>query len=184
MDERKLFDRWANDYDDYVRKRHEEAYKEIERLLEKLEWKGKILDIGAGTGRITNYLIKLGADVTALDFSARMLHKNPSKQKICADAHFLPFHKNTFEITFAENTLRYIRKWRKVIQEMVRVAERSVVIVESRPPKEEKIELPDRIRKIASLIARIAVNEITEELPGSKIVQTKLVDIIIALKCS
>jgi ubiquinone/menaquinone biosynthesis C-methylase UbiE len=182
LEERNLFDRWANDYDDFIRKRHEESYKEVEYLLEKLDWRRNVLDIGAGTGRITNYIIKLGADVTALDFSTKMLHKNPSKQKICADAHFLPFHENTFDITFAENTLRYIQKWRKVIEEMVRVAKESVVIVETKPPKAEKIELPNRIRKIASLITRIAVKEITNELPDSQIIQTKLVDIVIASK--
>jgi len=36
-------------------------------------FKGKILEIGAGTGRITIPLLKKGLDVTALDISSRML---------------------------------------------------------------------------------------------------------------
>ncbi|MFH1656720.1 MAG: class I SAM-dependent methyltransferase [Candidatus Nealsonbacteria bacterium] len=56
-------------------------------------FKGKILEIGAGTGRITIPLLEKGADVTALDISSNMLKileekaekKNIKTKTICAD---------------------------------------------------------------------------------------------------
>jgi len=56
-------------------------------------FKGKILEIGAGTGRITIPLIKQGLDVTALDIAPKMLEILREKSKkenvkiktICAD---------------------------------------------------------------------------------------------------
>jgi SAM-dependent methyltransferase len=56
-------------------------------------FKGKILEIGAGTGRITIPLLKQGLDITALDIAHRMLQilkekakkENLSVKTICAD---------------------------------------------------------------------------------------------------
>jgi len=55
------------------------------------KFKGKILEIGAGTGRITIPLVKAGYDVTALDLAPKMLKILDKKAKqekirtICAD---------------------------------------------------------------------------------------------------
>mgnify|MGYP001073404017 CR=1 FL=1 len=56
-------------------------------------FKGKILEIGAGTGRITIPLLRQGLDITALDIAPRMLKilkektkkENLSVKTICAD---------------------------------------------------------------------------------------------------
>jgi SAM-dependent methyltransferase len=56
-------------------------------------FKGKILEIGAGTGRITIPLLKQGLDITALDIAPKMLQilkekakkENLSVKTICAD---------------------------------------------------------------------------------------------------
>lgn len=54
-------------------------------------FKGKILEVGAGTGRITIPLLKKGLNVTALDLSPKMLAGLKSKAKdlkvktVCAD---------------------------------------------------------------------------------------------------
>ena len=41
----------------------------------------KVLEVGAGTGRLTMRLVKLGADVTALDVSEKMLEEIKKKLK-------------------------------------------------------------------------------------------------------
>ena len=40
---------------------------------------GKILDLGCGTGRTSNFLYKLGHDVTAIDYSPEMIKKAKEK---------------------------------------------------------------------------------------------------------
>lgn len=91
-------------------------YDEKEKFLDSFE-KGKvlpllgdikdikILDVGAGTGRLAIKLHKLGAKVTALDISPQMLsvlaRKNKEVQTVVADADNLPFGAEAFDIVVA-----------------------------------------------------------------------------------
>src|SRR3989344_8317006 len=66
----------------------------------------KILDIGAGTGRLSVLLANRGARVTALDVSPKMLEKikkakNQEIKIVIGDAENLPFADNTFDIVVA-----------------------------------------------------------------------------------
>lgn len=73
-------------------------------LLNELKEK-RVLDVGAGTGRMSVQLQKLGADVTALDLSVQMLaalsKKNPNIKTIIGDAESLPFANNHFDLVTA-----------------------------------------------------------------------------------
>src|SRR3989344_8275246 len=57
----------------------------------------KVLDVGAGTGRLSLPLANRGASVTALDVSPKMLAliKNTSVTTVVGDAESLPFDNGT-----------------------------------------------------------------------------------------
>src|SRR3989338_2646430 len=77
---------------------------ELIPLLGALAYK-KILDVGAGTGRLSLPLANRWASVTALDVSPKMLElvkkKNSKIITVVGDAESLPFEKETFDIVTA-----------------------------------------------------------------------------------
>lgn len=89
----------------------------------------KILDVGAGTGRLAIPLARRGAAVTACDISKEMLArlKNKIKTKIKnleiveGDAEVLPFADQTFDIVVAAFLLVHIKDPRRVFDEVYRV---------------------------------------------------------------
>ncbi len=91
----------------------------------------RALDLCCGTGDIAFALARAGADVTGLDFSARMLevaqHKN-SKLKAQnlkfqqGDAEQLPFPDNSFDAVTMGYGLRNLSSWEAGLREMIRVA--------------------------------------------------------------
>jgi len=98
------YDLAASDYD------KKESYLnsfEKNHLLSLLgDVKGNnILDVGAGTGRLAIILAKMGARVTALDLSQKMLEeinkKNSQIKTIVGDAESLPFLDGSFDIVVA-----------------------------------------------------------------------------------
>lgn len=76
----------------------------ISGMLGDLKGK-KVLDVGAGTGRLTIELARTGAEVTALDVSEEMLkvlkRKNGQIETVVGEAEDLPFDDNTFDFVTA-----------------------------------------------------------------------------------
>jgi len=64
-----------------------------------------VLDVGAGTGRLSVTLLRRGAKVTALDVSAKMLErlhkKGPAINIVEGDAENLPFESESFDLITA-----------------------------------------------------------------------------------
>jgi len=85
----------------------------------------KILDIGAGTGRLSLGFAKRGAKVTALDISPKMLEvvrrKNKEIQTIVGDAEVLPFENSTFDIVVAAFLIVHLKNPTKFFDEVYRV---------------------------------------------------------------
>jgi len=88
-----------------------------------------ILDVGAGTGRITVELAKKGAEVTALDVSEKMLNSLKSKVKsqksriqiIQGDAENLPFEDNCFDVVTAAFLIVHLKNPQHFFDEVYRV---------------------------------------------------------------
>ncbi|MBD3384355.1 methyltransferase domain-containing protein [candidate division KSB1 bacterium] len=89
----------------------------------------RVLDIGAGTGRLSKVLIrqiqKPGA-VVALDFAQKMLTRAQSElgntaQYICADACELVFRDNTFHKVICYSTFPHILEPQQALNEIYRV---------------------------------------------------------------
>lgn len=67
-----VFDNMANEYVEYFGDDWE-FIKEINEFANSFDKEDKILDLGCGSGYITNYLIEKGLNATGIDFSSEMI---------------------------------------------------------------------------------------------------------------
>ena len=85
----------------------------------------KVLDAGAGTGRLSVRLFDAGADVTALDLSPEMLAKLQSKnskiETIEGDLEDMPLPDNAFDMVFSSLALVHLKKIEPFLDECYRV---------------------------------------------------------------
>jgi SAM-dependent methyltransferase len=95
----------------------------------------KILDVGAGTGRVALLLARGGAFVTAVDASEAMLdvaRERAIEQKVNVrflqgDALTLDFADRSFDVVVCLRLLMHVPDWRRCLTEMCRVAGRLVI---------------------------------------------------------
>jgi malonyl-CoA O-methyltransferase len=109
------YDRWASVYD------HDA--NPLPPLEEPIVWRAignprdlRALDLGCGTGRHALWLASHGADVTALDFSAGMLHeaaRKPGADSVRFQQHDLhlplPFSDGEFDLVVSGLVLEHLR---------------------------------------------------------------------------
>jgi len=85
----------------------------------------KVLDAGAGTGRLSIRLYDAGARVTALDISPEMLiklkKKNPDIELIEGDMEQMSFEDESFDMVFSSLSLIHLKKVDKFLDECYRV---------------------------------------------------------------
>ncbi len=94
-----------------------------------LEDADRVLDLGAGTGRISHLLLTRGLAVTALDLSRGMLrylaaHRPSGTSALWlaqADAERLPFKSNSFPAALAVHILHLVPDWQMALAEILRV---------------------------------------------------------------
>ena len=121
---RRDFEMAAQDYDSVAVLQNEIC----ERLLARLELikikPRTVLDVGAGTGKATQHLLKCfrGANVIALDIAMAMLQK--TKQRcgwlrkpalVCADAECLPLAEASVDLLFSNLTLQWCNDLEKTL---------------------------------------------------------------------
>ncbi len=113
----------AESYDDKEKYLNSFEKNQLIPLLGEVKGK-KILDVGAGTGRVSVPLAKAGADVVALDASEAMLKKLKSKIKIetvVADGEDLPFDSGTFDCVVAAFFIVHLKNPARFFDEAYRV---------------------------------------------------------------
>lgn len=99
----------------------------IEFLCGRFDLTGKrILEVGAGTGRDSDALAALGAEVWTLDYSEESLrlmsdHLGGNVRILCGDALSLPVADDTFDIVFHQGLLEHFREPRLLLAENWRV---------------------------------------------------------------
>jgi ubiquinone/menaquinone biosynthesis C-methylase UbiE len=139
----------------------------------------KILDAGAGTGRLAAAMAKAGAEVFALDVSEKMLkvikQKSPRLQTFIGDAGALPFADNSFDWVVAAFLVVHLQDPAKFFDEAYRVLKdggRLLVtnINQKEPPEirvhndmikiESYYHRPEKIRKIISSLAFVVEKEV------------------------
>lgn len=121
------FDR-ASEYYDRTRSLPAEAAKAVtDLLLRELSNKGRVLEIGVGTGRIGYPLHRAGLELYGIDISAPMLDKLREKPDgsslpvVLADSRRLPLGNHVFGAAFACHVLHLIPNWRRAVAELARV---------------------------------------------------------------
>ncbi len=79
--------------------------RRIKMLTEAIKAEDKVLEIGCGTGGLTGYLAKTGAEITAIDISEELLAIAKTKHS----AKNIIFRvENAYETGFADNQFDYI----------------------------------------------------------------------------
>ncbi|MBI5422409.1 class I SAM-dependent methyltransferase [Candidatus Peregrinibacteria bacterium] len=108
------------------------------------EAKGKkVLDAGAGTGRIAIRLQDAGAQVTALDLSpemlARLKRKKHAVEAVLGDIEAMPFDDDSFDMVFSSLAMVHLKHVDRFLEECYRVLKdggKAVVVnVHYRKPK-------------------------------------------------
>jgi ubiquinone/menaquinone biosynthesis C-methylase UbiE len=163
MSESISFDRAADFYDDTRALPPHIAAALTGAILRELSAAGAdhLLEVGAGTGRISYPLAKRGVRVTAADISGAMLRRFRDKLQppdaacdfLLADATRLPFADGSFRAVLLVHVLHLIPDWRQAMRELRRVLAPGGVVLrqgerndfDSRPEHRESAAAWDEI---------------------------------------
>ncbi|MCX8128405.1 MAG: class I SAM-dependent methyltransferase [Synergistetes bacterium] len=128
MDSKEYFDRVAINWDQMRSSFFSEAVREKAIALADVKEGKEALDVGAGTGFITEGLVTKGLKVVAMDQSKAMLEKMRSKFSnfdkviyVIGGAESIPFLDSSFDYIFANMCLHHVEDPAKAIREMARV---------------------------------------------------------------
>lgn len=119
----------ADEYDAYYNTEVGQKVNEIEEkliagALQKIP-KGKMLELGCGTGHWTKFFVENGFELTATDISDAMLKHAQQKQlnaKILkADSENLPFEDESFDMVSSITMMEFVSDQDKVLSEIYRV---------------------------------------------------------------
>ena len=112
-------------------------HHEVETFLSLLDGsRGKVLDVGAGTGKLSFPLLRQSRQVISVDASSEMLRIAGMKGKkdgavltpVVCDAHRLCFRDDAFECVISSRVLMHLADWQMALSELCRVTRRVVVV--------------------------------------------------------
>ena len=108
-------------------------------LATEFSGRGRVLEVGVGTGRIALPLAKAGVSVTGVDLSRPMMDRLVAKASgrspvglAVADATRLPFADASFGAAYAAHVLHLIPAWPEAAREMARVVRAGGVVLVDR----------------------------------------------------
>ncbi|MDT8375114.1 MAG: class I SAM-dependent methyltransferase [Mariprofundaceae bacterium] len=91
-----------------------------------------LLDVGCGSGHFSRRFRQQGLQVTAIDMDREMLDfaraRDGEPTFVSGDARYLPFKNRSFDHCIAVASLCFIPQPLKALEEMIRVARKSVVL--------------------------------------------------------
>ena len=105
----------------------EEQKQKIETILNIVDIKGKVLDVGCGTCLLANYI----EDYTGVDVSSKFVEhcKKKGLNVIKADAKNLPFKNKEFDWVVSITVLQDVDEIEKAVKEMKRVGKKLCISV-------------------------------------------------------
>lgn len=93
----------------------------------------RLLDLGAGAGRIGRAFVEAGDDYVGLDLSHAMLRAfRPAASLVLADGAHLPFADEAFDAVLMVQVLNSTQDWRPVVAEARRVLTSGGVLISGR----------------------------------------------------
>lgn len=97
-------------------------HKVLSKNMKNLDGK-RVLDLGCGIGRFTEFLQSNGAIVTGVDSCSDMLKMNTKCRTVCAPITSLPFDNGSFDVILSVWTLQFLNSedLKLAINEMQRV---------------------------------------------------------------
>jgi SAM-dependent methyltransferase len=130
------FDQAADFYDETRDVGEDATGRTLDLLADELAGRGRVLEIGVGTGILAGPLATRGLDVVGIDLSAAMLAKLVAKTGgrppvLRADATRLPFADAAFGAAYGRHVLHLISGWRTVVAELCRVVGHGVVLIDA-----------------------------------------------------
>ena len=124
LDPKQGYARYAHQYDELEKFWDSFEQDKLKPYIAEASGK-KVLDAGAGTGRITLRLQESGASVTALDISPEMLaklhQKHPEIETVEGDMEAMPFEDESFDMVFSSLALVHLKKVEPFLDECYRV---------------------------------------------------------------
>jgi ubiquinone/menaquinone biosynthesis C-methylase UbiE len=118
----KLYDKTADVYDSRYKDIQEEKYR---IMLEDMQLKEPILDLGSGTGLLQKYL---KGKLYGLDISFASLKKS-SEMVVQGDAEQIPYKDNTFSTVLSFTTLQNLESAEAMLREVKRVLKKDGLFV-------------------------------------------------------
>jgi ubiquinone/menaquinone biosynthesis C-methylase UbiE len=99
--------------------------------------RARVLDLGAGTGRIGRTFVAAGDDYVGVDLSLGMLREfarqagqsNHMPALVCADGQFLPFRDAVFDALLLIQVVGAAKSWRDLVTEARRVLRPSGALI-------------------------------------------------------
>ena len=107
-------------YEKYIKPKYPEKLAE----LVQLPITGSLLDVGGGTGRVSQFFIEDVGELILADLSYQMLIESQSKNSVmpaCSHSEFLPFPDDYFERIIMIDALHHVCDQQKTINELWRV---------------------------------------------------------------
>lgn len=102
-----------------------EVLRHIRNYLPPTLIEGAVLDLGSGTGAVSNYLVEQCGvhHVIAIDNCVEMLSKNKSRKATCiiSNVEKLPFLDESFDCVVSRQCLHYVEEIDKALEEVHRV---------------------------------------------------------------
>lgn len=113
---------------------HDFVFKYGESLLELIPQKPiKILDIGCGTGELTNQLAQLGHEVTGIDQSANMIeqakHSFPAVKFLTKDILTVDSFEETYDVVFSNAAFHWILDQERLVENIGRLLRPNGVLI-------------------------------------------------------
>lgn len=107
------------------------ALSKIEQIRRyvPLDKNTRLLDVGCGNGFFSHSFSQI-CDTVGVDYSEKMLAKNPIPQKLLMEAGHLSFQDFAFDVVFCHALLHHVEDMDKVLLEMRRVTRKYVVVME------------------------------------------------------
>jgi len=131
------FDRAADFYDATRDLGDEATTWTLDVLRGAVAGRGRVLEIGVGTGIVALPLARAGIDLVGIDLSSAMMarlvekaHGRAPLPLLRADATQMPFPDGSFRAAYARHVLHLIPDWREAVGELCRVVRAGPVMIE------------------------------------------------------